>query len=99
MPLVLHALTNNAPADMGQPIALECSVSQGPWEPCQMVIMDMGSYWLLAVGYRRIFFRHDGTGHVEMKEKELWRSVKSEWQRDGTLCWGEICVRGTIPLD
>jgi hypothetical protein len=98
------ALAPPGPGEMAQaqpmgPIPLECRVGQEPWQPCQMEVIELGRHWLLRVGLRRIDFRHDGTGAVQMRQGERWMVVAPRWGEDQSLCWESVCARGEIPLD
>jgi hypothetical protein len=79
---------------------LQCRLGQGPWQPCQMQVQDVGLRWELLIGARRIGFRHGGDGAVHMRQSAgQWRPVEATWQPDAILCWDGVCARGSIPLD
>lgn len=81
------------------PIPLECSLNKGPWQPCQMEVVAVGQSWWVVVAGRRIAFRHDGRGKVEMNSDGTWVVVTPHWAADRSLCWESLCLRGDIPLD
>jgi hypothetical protein len=83
----------------GQPIPLECRWAQGPWQACQMEVVDPGRHWFLVLGRRRFEFRHDGTGRMRLGLEGRWQDVSPRWGEDQSLCWGSLCARGEIPLD
>ena len=83
----------------GPGIPLECRLGRGRWQPCRMEVVDTGRKWFVVVGRRRYGFDHDGTGRMRMSVEGAWREVTPRWERDGSLCWNEVCVRGEIPLD
>jgi hypothetical protein len=64
-----------------------------------MEVVDPGRRWFLVVGRRRYEFQHDGTGRMRMGVNGTWREVTPRWDKDGSLCWDELCARGDIPLD
>lgn len=82
-----------------QPIALECKLGDEPWQSCQMEVMQLGRHWFLQIGSDRIEFIHDGAGKVHMGKKGHWLEVTPRWAEDQSLCWGNVCARGEIPLD
>lgn len=88
------------PTPTPQTIALECRLKQGPWQPCRMEVVSIGSHWALVVGAQRWEFRHDGRGSVTMQQGAgSWRPVSSRWEDRNSLCWDGVCARGDIPLD
>ncbi|MEB3322829.1 MAG: hypothetical protein VKI81_08385 [Synechococcaceae cyanobacterium] len=91
------------PVDASSPretIALECRLGDGPWRRCRMQVREVGAHWFLLIGEQRLEFRHDGTGAVRMQtDRGGWRSVRSRWAEDTSLCWDGVCARGDIPLD
>lgn len=88
-----------AQAQPFQPIPLECRIGQGPWQGCQMEVIELGRHWFLVVGDRRMEFRHDGTGQVLMGRDGRWYVVTPRWGEDQSLCWENVCAKGDIPLD
>ena len=88
------------PTPTAQAIPLECRLKQGPWQPCWMEVVTIGSQWALVVGAQRWEFRHDGRGSVTMQHGAgSWRPVSSRWEDRNSLCWNGVCARGDIPLD
>ena len=88
------------PPPTAQAIPLECRLEQGPWQPCRMEVVTIGSQWSLVVGAQRWEFRHDGSGRVTMRHGAgSWRPVSSRWDDRNSLCWNGVCARGDIPLD
>lgn len=84
---------------LSQPIPLECSLGKGQWEPCRMEVIEVGRKWIVIVRQRRIWFEHDGSGVVKMNQTGQWQRVTPSWRQDQSLCWADLCVRGSIPLD
>jgi hypothetical protein len=82
-----------------QPIPLECRLVPGNWQACQMDIKTTGHHWFLVVAGERIEFQHDGSGRMRKGRNGVWQDVTPRWSEDGSLCWDDVCVRGTIPLD
>jgi hypothetical protein len=64
-----------------------------------MEVVETGRQWFVVVGQRRYRFQHDGTGRMRMGVDGAWREVTPRWEKDGSLCWNGVCVRGDIPLD
>lgn len=65
-----------------------------------MQFAEDGLQWQILLLNQRIWFRHDGRGSVSMRTGlSRWRPVPVHWHSDATLCWGELCARGEIPLD
>jgi hypothetical protein len=90
----------NRPQAALEPLPLDCRLASGPWQPCQMGIVQLGRLWWLQVGDNRFGFRHDGLGRVEMRrDAGGWQPVEPSWSEDQALCWDGICARGDIPLD
>ena len=82
-----------------QLIPLECRLADGPWRSCQMEVIQVGRHWFLQIGADRFEFTHDGTGKVRLLKDGIWKEVTPRWAEDQSLCWGEVCARGDIPLD
>ncbi len=83
-----------------QEISLECRLGEGPWQPCRMTIESVGERWQIEQNGRRVDFRHDGRGVVQMlRPGEAWQSVKANWVEDQALCWDGLCAKGDFPLD
>jgi hypothetical protein len=80
-------------------LPLECRIGQGPWQPCRMLVEQVGLHWYLLIGDQQVEFRHDGRGMVRQRQKGSWRTVTSRWEADTSLCWDGYCARGDIPLD
>ena len=80
---------------------LQCRYQDQGWVACRMSQPLPGEHWFLEMGQQRIEFRHDGSGRMRMRLKPdaPWLSVAPHWQRDQSLCWGEVCAKGSIPLD
>ena len=88
------------PTPTPQAIPLECRLQQGPWQPCWMEVVTIGSQWALVVGAQRWEFRHDGSGSMTMRQGAgSWRTVSSRWEDRNSLCWNRVFARGDIPLD
>ncbi len=56
-------------------------------------------HWTIEFGPRRIEFRQDGTGMVQMRASAAWIPVESTWIAGPALCWNGVCAQGDIPLD
>ncbi|MEB3242962.1 MAG: hypothetical protein VKO44_04935 [Cyanobacteriota bacterium] len=84
-----------------QPLSLtiECRVLPGPWQPCAMEVREVGQHWFVVAGGQRIEFLHAGQGVLRMRAKGRWSVVTPRWNEDQSLCWGQVCVRGDLPLD
>ena len=84
-----------------QAVELECSNGEGPWEPCRMGIVQIGTHWWIELSEQRIHFEHDGSGLVRMQAGATgdWVPVESSWAGERVLCWGSLCARGAMPLD
>jgi hypothetical protein len=82
-----------------QPIPLECRLADGPWRSCQMEVIQVGRHWFVQIGADRFEFTHDGRGKVRLRKDGIWTEVTPRWAEDQSLCWGEVCARGDIPLD
>ena len=95
----LLALAEVAQGQSLRPIPLDCRLGDGPWQRCQMEVIELGRRWFLVVENQRIEFRHDGTGHVRMGRDGRWQTVTPRWGEDQSLCWNTLCARGDIPLD
>lgn len=80
---------------------LQCRQGQQSWVQCQMNQRLPGEHWFLNIGDVQIEFRHDGSGRMRMREdgREGWISVEPRWSEDQSLCWGNVCARGQLPLD
>ena len=80
-------------------VSLRCRLTDGPWQDCHMQVEELGQHWFLLVGGQRIEFRHDGDGRIHMlRQAASWQDVDSHWE-EGSLCWGQVCAKGEIPLD
>jgi hypothetical protein len=64
-----------------------------------MEVMDVGRHWVVVMARRRFEFHHDGKGRVRMRANGPWQEVTPRWEKDGSLCWDGLCVRGDLPLD
>ena len=66
--LASMALAAPASAQAREPfsVPLECQLESAGWHPCTMTVERMGEHWWLQVGQRRLDFRHDGQGRVEL---------------------------------
>ena len=75
-----------------------------------MEVEQPGVRWTLVLGKRRIAFRHDGSGTVQMwdpaqtaaeapGEARAWRPVETTWIAGPALCWNGVCAQGDVPLD
>lgn len=81
-------------------IPLECRRVSGPWQPCTMLVEQVGQHWWLVIGAERFEFFHNGSGRMRLRaDGGSWRVVESRWGADSALCWDDICARGEIPLD
>ena len=80
---------------------LQCRQGLQGWMPCQLKQLRPGEHWFLSIGDERIEFRHDGSGRMRMRNgrREEWVSVEPRWSADQSLCWGDVCARGELPLD
>ena len=80
---------------------LQCRQGQQGWMRCQLNQPRPGEHWFLSIGDERIEFRHDGSGRMRMRHgrDEAWVSVEPRWSADQSLCWGDVCARGELPLD
>lgn len=86
------------PAPQRYPV--RCRLAGGPWAACVMTIEQLGERWWLELGGKRVEFRHDGKGTVQMQRLPgQWQTVKSQWSDDQALCWDGICAKGQFPLD
>ncbi|MAR07473.1 MAG: hypothetical protein CL862_10260 [Cyanobium sp. NAT70] len=83
------------------PPQLECRQSDQSWSLCRIGQRLPGEDWFLEIGPQRVDFLHNGSGRMTMRigEKGIWQSVEPRWTADQSLCWGDICARGQIPLD
>ena len=83
----------------GDAVPLQCRIDQGDWRSCRMLVEQVGRHWYLELDSRRIEFRHKGDGRIQMlRTDSSWQQVDSRWE-EGSLCWGQVCARGEIPLD
>ena len=82
-------------------ISLECRLKNGAWQPCEMGISHIGQEWWIELDNQRIRFEHDGSGQVRMQPSSgaAWVPVDVSWAADRVLCWGNVCARGSLPLD
>ena len=55
--------------------------------------------WTIELGPRRIVFRQDGSGIVQMRSSASWIPVETTWIAGPALCWNSVCAQGDIPLD
>ena len=55
--------------------------------------------WTIELGQRRIDFRNDGSGTVQMLDSTGWLPVETSWIAGPALCWNGLCAQGDIPLD
>ena len=73
------------------------------WQPCAMVVEAGGGLisirWTIVLGPRRIDFRQDGSGMVQMRASAAWLPVETTWIDGPALCWNGVCAQGDIPLD
>ena len=51
------------------------------------------------LGPRRIDFRNDGSGTVQMLDSTGWLPIETSWIAGPALCWNGLCAQGDIPLD
>ncbi len=80
-------------------VPLQCRLSASPWRSCQMVVEQLGRHWYLELDGQRLEFRHNGDGRIRMRRDAAgWQEVDSHWE-DESLCWGQVCAKGEIPLD
>lgn len=100
------ARAGDRPGDAGgkesvpEPVLLECRLGDGPWQHCQMRVVDLGVRWRLLVAGEQIGFQHDGRGNVRMqRSRGGWIPVQAHWSNDAALCWDGVCARGDLPLD
>jgi len=82
-------------------IPLECRLKNGAWRPCEMGITRIGQEWWIELDNQRIRFEHDGSGQVRMQPSSgaAWIPVDASWAAGQVLCWGNVCARGSLPLD
>lgn len=65
-----------------------------------MEVEQPGERWTVVVGKRRIGFRHDGSGTVQMEDPARgWMPVDTFWITGPALCWNGVCAKGDLPLD
>ena len=90
-----------APAALAQ--QLQCRLADGPWQPCTMLVDapagELPMRWTIELGQRRIEFRHDGSGTVQMLDSAGWIAVETSWIAGPAHCWNGLCAQGDIPLD
>ena len=80
-------------------VPLQCRIDSTAWRSCRMVVDQVGRHWYLELEDLRIEFRHDGDGRIHMlRQAATWQDVDSHWE-EGSLCWGQVCAKGEIPLD
>ena len=100
--LASMALAAQASAQAREPfsVPLECQLESGGWHPCTMTVERIGEHWWLQVGQRRLDFRHDGQGRIELHEGSgPPREVSPSWSSQQALCWDGVCTKGNLPLD
>ena len=99
--LLAGLIALRAPAALAQP--LQCRLADGPWQPCTIRVEAPADKlflrWTIELGARRIDFRHDGSGTVQMLASAGWIAVETSWIAGPALCWNGLCARGDIPLD
>lgn len=91
---------SNTRAGMAEAVLLQCRLDEGPWQDCQMRVLDLGLSWRLLVNGEQIGFQHDGKGNVQMQRaRGSWVPVQAHWSAEAALCWNGVCARGDLPLD
>ena len=88
-------------SQQAETIQLECRLKNAAWRPCAMGISRIGQEWWIELDNQRIRFEHDGSGRVRMQPSSgaAWVPVDVSWAADRVLCWGNVCARGSLPLD
>ena len=80
-------------------VPLQCRLATTPWRGCRRVVERLGRHWYLELDSQRLEFRHNGDGRIRMRrDGSGWQEVDSHWEAE-SLCWGQVCAKGEIPLD
>ena len=99
--LLAGLIALSVPAVLSQP--LQCRLADGPWQPCTRLVQapaaELPIRWTIELGPRRIDFRNDGSGTVQMLDSTGWLPVETSWIAGPALCWNGLCAQGDIPLD